>query len=80
MQQVAWDNAYVNGTIAAAGYALNATAAAGSMHLMLTHLPNCFTVGANLLFLLPLCYVMRGKSLPWSSLHPHMITCIWRKP
>ncbi|BDA46982.1 probable dolichol kinase at C-terminar half [Coccomyxa sp. Obi] len=45
LQPAAWDTAYVNGTVAAAGVALNATAAAGSMHLMLTRLPNCFTVG-----------------------------------
>lgn len=45
LQSVAWDNAYVNGTVAAAGVAFNATAAASSMHLMLTRLPNCFTVG-----------------------------------
>ncbi len=45
LQPAAWDDVYVNGTVAAAGVALNATAAAGSMHLMLTRLPNCFTVG-----------------------------------
>ena len=35
----------MRGGTAAAGIAFNATGAAGSMHLMLTHLPNCFTIG-----------------------------------
>lgn len=46
------ESAYVTGTLAAAGLAFNASAAAGSMHLMLVHLPNCFTIGWEL----PNCY------------------------
>ena len=38
-------DAYIGGPAATVGIALNATAATGSMHLMLARLPKCFTIG-----------------------------------
>lgn len=37
----------MTGSVAAFGIAVNATTATGSVHLMLSRLPNCFTVGAQ---------------------------------
>ena len=44
--------------VSAMGVAVNATAATGSMHLMLLHLPNCFTLGE--------------EHHPWLMLHDQM--------
>ena len=44
---LAWGRPPANGTLSALGAAVNATAGAGGMHLVLTRLPGCFTLGAN---------------------------------
>ncbi|KAK9807823.1 hypothetical protein WJX72_010317 [[Myrmecia] bisecta] len=43
--RVAVASSGASGSAASLSAAINATASAGGMHLVLTHLPNCFTVG-----------------------------------
>ncbi|KAK9795962.1 hypothetical protein WJX73_008372 [Symbiochloris irregularis] len=64
--------------VSAVGVAVNASAAAGSLHLMLRNLPDCFTFGEAMVLAQALTYLMTDVLLLMASLMSHRMdgSCI----